>query len=249
MTLRELLSKTSRRKEEKTPSINVLLNRGERIIAKHEQVLHGEILLKILVFESGYVLYQEGSRRTVFHIEKSLKDTFEYRTTCEEKTPVSQRSIPQKVLLDAEWQVCLILEGNRRIMNNRYAFQKKKQLDFQNLIEICPECGFNKSLFDEIEKKEFRERLNQLCEYLQGELTEKQWTVFVRIEREQQTEDEIAKTLNKAQSAVSQNYSGACKKISKRRELLKELYWDLYEDLFRVVYEDFEDFYDEDEDD
>lgn len=228
MTLEELYSKISGTKKDGILGKNQLRERNEKVIANwNEKTLDEADDVQILVFESGYVLYEEGNNTTVFHLDEVVEKQIVYSTVEEDVSNKTTRLIPEDTLLKSEWTVGVLMFGNDRIYENRDKLNSKR-IDFSysamsdeiGILGFTPD--FLESFITEIDK----EKRSQVFEKIRSTLKPNQWQTYVMTIRDGMKQKDIADKLGITQQAVSKSYKKACEKILEYREYLEKIYYD-----------------------
>lgn len=227
MTLRELFELVGeRRYEYRVPGKEQLLSRGEKVIQEYEQTTKDSQPMKITVFESGYVLYYEGKRYSIFHLQELLENDFGYEWDELADTGLIRKNIINELLMDAEWIVGISLYGNSRIFINLINDKKDRNCSIYELSENDPVLGVYASPTAEIEEQIRHEKEERIYEYLRKRMNPTQWKVYVLVEQENLYQKEIGKKLGITQQAVSKDYKKACKRVLEVREIIKKYYYE-----------------------
>ena len=228
MTLKELYSQVRGRKSKEKIDKYKLMARHERQIARYATTMGGgTIKVSIRVFESGYVLYEEDDKATVFHLDDICNSAFEYDTTDWALVPRKQRMIPAEIYMSADWTVRIILEGNDRIMHNREKVENDHQeFSWSGISEDMAQLGFTVDFFKEIEEEINHQKMLEVFKIVQEAVKPVQWDVYVMLKRDGKTQQDIAKELGKTQQAVSRDYIKAKETIEALRESLMALFYD-----------------------
>ena len=226
MTLRELCKLVRGKKSKGGLKRSQLLSRHEGLIARLDMpVKDGAIRVSVKVYESGYVLYEEDDRYTVFHLD-DLKDKHWNFGSVTDKDGCCNM-VRNEVMMSEEWSYGLILEGNDRIMHNR----DKSEADYvefsysgiaEDLAQLRVQYNFTKTMED----KATREQMEGVFDFLRKAMSETQWEAYVLIESLGKKEREVAEMLGMSQQAVSKNYKKACEIVLRFRARLKK---DFYE--------------------
>ena len=227
MNLLELFALTDGKEDERTPGRCQLLERGERILKEYAQIASDSPSIRIRVFESGYVLYEEDCKTTVFHIREALLNPFDN----DERTRMwdlneKEQAITRKLLMENDWKIGLFLYGNSRIMNNRYKFEEKKVSSYHRLAEDITALEYFAPFLKEMEAEIELKKMKTLFELLMKRLKPTQWTVYVSIERDKRLQKDIADELGITQQEVSKEYKKACEQIIELQKFLKKYYYE-----------------------
>lgn len=227
MTLRELCAQVRGKKEKGQIGKNQLLSAKEREIASYATTLgSGTIPVSIRVFESGYVLYEEDEKHTVFHLDDVCGKDMEYDSVDKQGTSRRSRVVPGEVYMSADCTLRLILEGNDRVMHNREKVESDHvEFSYSGIAEDMPQLGYTPDFFRWIEEEIDHLKMLDLLRRLEMEIRPVQWNVYVMIERDGKRQKDIASMLGITQQAVSKDYRMARKAIESLRELLWEEYY------------------------
>ena len=173
MTLRELMNKVDEAAwRQQVPSI-VEIMESESPVAAAEK-MGNEI--EITAFQSGYVVYQNGKRATVFHLFDC----------CNPYLEKDSMGVEHRLLFDAfagqPWQIRAFMEGERRLVHNgnsRREYANEISYDgFQEGGECLSDGGVSDPLRMMIEKETQDEELEKLYDCLEA-LTEKQRFILI----------------------------------------------------------------------
>ena len=228
MTLRELYSQVRGRKSKGQLGKYQLLSRHERQLAKYVTTMGGgSIKVCIRVFESGYVLYEEDEKFTVFHLSEIVNKNMEYDTTDPTLVSRKERNIQSEVLMSSEWYVRIILEGNDRIMHNREKVAADHtEFSYSGISEDMAQLGITEDFLQKIIKEIDHQKMLDVLEVVKNSMKSNKWEVFVKIKGEGKTQAEIAPLFGKTQQAVSRDYVDAKKIIEALRDQLKKMYYE-----------------------
>ena len=228
MTLKELYSQVRGRKSKGQLGKYQLLSRHERQLAKYVTTMGGgSIKVCIRVFESGYVLYEEDEKFTVFHLSESVNKNMEYDTTDSTLVSRKERNIQSEVLMSSEWYVRIILEGNDRIMHNREKVEADHtEFSYSGISEDMAQLGTSDDYLKEIIKELDHQKMLEIFEIVKKSMKPIKWEIFVKIMGDGKTQVEIAPLFGKTQQAVSRHYVDAKKIVEALREQLKEMYYE-----------------------
>lgn len=228
MTLRELYSQVRGRKSKGQLGKYQLLSRHERQLAKYVTTMGGGLIkVCIRVFESGYVLYEEDEKFTVFHLSEIVNKNMEYDTTDPTLVSRKERNIQSEVLMSSEWYVRIILEGNDRIMHNREKVAADHtEFSYSGISEDMAQLGITEDFLQKIIKEIDHQKMLDVLEVVKNSMKSNKWEVFVKIKVEGKTQAEIAPLFGKTQQAVSRDYVDAKKIIEALRDQLKAMYYE-----------------------
>ena len=114
MTLEELYTKVKSAKKNRQLSRRQLLEENDNVIAEKEAKMgDGTISVHLTVFESGYVLYEEDEKYTIFHLDDIRQKPVEYKTVDETFIPRNNRKISAH--FPNIWKLNIILLNNPSI--------------------------------------------------------------------------------------------------------------------------------------
>lgn len=228
MTLKELYSQVRGRKSKGQLGKYQLLSRHERQLAKYVTNMGGgSIKVCIRVFESGYVLYEEDEKFTVFHLSEIVNKNMEYDTTDPTLVSRKERNIQSEVLMSSEWYVRIILEGNDRIMHNREKVEADHtEFSYSGISEDMAQLGTSDDYLKEIIKELDHQKMLEIFEIVKNSMKPIKWEIFVKIMGDGKTQVEIATLFGKTQQAVSRHYVDAKKIVEALREQLKKMYYE-----------------------
>lgn len=228
MTLKELCGLVRGRKTKGKMTRSVLLARHEGIIARHDATLgNGTIKVSVKVYESGYVLYEEDDRHTVFHLDELKNKNWNYEGVSSECTPCCGNVVRNDVIMSEDWSMGLMLEGNDRIMDNRVKAERKhNDFSYSSIAEDLAVLGFEINYTKEMEDEADRKKCEEIFKLLRNEMSSSQWTAYVLINCHGLKQKDVAETLGVSAPAVCLNYKKACEIVGRFREQLKK---DFYE--------------------
>lgn len=226
MTLAELCAKVTGHKEKRQLGRNQILERKEKILASLDTTLGGNsIVIKLRVFESGYVLYEENDNFTVFHIKEIGRENKEYETVDELSTPRCQRIVPNEIYMNADWFVLLTIEGNERVERNREKTRDEHvEFSYSGIAEDLGALRYEPDYLCEINEELNRNHMQEVFDYVKSSMNPEQWKIYVLIERDGKRQREIAADMGITQQAVSKSYRKACKKILELRDCLNIMF-------------------------
>lgn len=228
MTLKELYSKINGTKEEALLGKKSLCERNEKVIARWNENTEDEAnAVQIQVFESGYVLYEEGDNATVFHLDEVLKNQMIYDTVDSEISEKKARLIPEQVFMTSEWTLSLLLFGNDRIYENRDKLNSKRiDFSYSDMSDEIGELGYTPDFLEPFLTEIENEKMGEVFQKVRSSLKPIQWKIYVMAERDGMKQKDISDELGISQQAVSKHYKKACEKILELREYLKKIYYE-----------------------
>ena len=228
MTLKELYSQIRGRKSKGQLGKYQLLARHERQLAKYVTTMgEGTIKVSIRVFESGYVLYEEDEKFTVFHLSEIVGKCTEYDTTDGSLVSRKQRTVPAEAFMSSEWYLKILLDGNDRIMHNREKVAADHtEFSYSGISEDMAQLGITEDFLQKIIKEIDHQKMLDVLEVVKNSMKSNKWEVFVKIKGEGKTQAEIAPLFGKTQQAVSRDYVDAKKIIEALRDELKKMYYE-----------------------
>ncbi|MBR3510361.1 MAG: sigma-70 family RNA polymerase sigma factor [Lachnospiraceae bacterium] len=228
MTLRELCKQVRGKKAAGNLNRSQLLARHEGLVARHDATLgNGAIKVSVKVYESGYVLYEEDDRYTVFHLDDLRNKNWNYEGVSSECEGCCDGLVRNDVIMSEDWSMGLTLEGNDRIMYNRVK-KESDHVEFsysgisEDLASLGIEINFTKNMEDEVD----REKRGKVFEKLSKEMSPAQWTTYCLIHCRGLKHKDAAKILGVSEPAVCKNYKKACEVVVRFRDRLKK---DFYE--------------------
>ena len=212
------------KKAERTPTSRKLREEaGEPIITTDS----------ILVYPSGYAVYENESGRTVMWVPGCTSFTYNFdRLTDAEKIYQDQKdTLPEGMLEELPWEMALTLIGDHRIEMNSLnrAGSRTSRADFQNQddgdkdsdVEDAIEESFRKEFIwrgDHIgENPETIYIRNETREEALADMTDKQREAFLLYYEEGYRQKEIAEMLGVSHQAV-------CKLLNKALQHVKRTY-------------------------
>ena len=226
MTLAELYSKVTGRKVNRQIGRRQLLERKEPVIASMITTLGSDsIIVRLRVFRSGYVLYEEDNLFTVFHLNDVYGRGTEYHSLFDELIPLPESKIPGEVFMDTEWYIRLLIEGSDRIIRNREKIRNDHiQFSYSDIAEAIPPLAYTPDFFADITDEINQRRRQAVFDYISSNMNPTLWRVYVLIESEGKKQKEVAKELGITPQAVSKDYKKARKKIIELRDYLNEAF-------------------------
>ena len=228
MTLKELYDLVLDKRVKGAIGKHQLMARHERLLARMEHYMgQGSVKVSIKVYESGYVLYEEDRRFTVFHLNDVCGEPVEYASVDESVASKAQRTIPRELFLGSEWHVRLMLEGNDRIMHNREKVERDHvQFSHSEYAEDSLPFFMMEDFVCGLQEQVIREKRKEVFEKLKRELRPIQWEVYVLIEKYGKTQQEVADYLGISQQAVSKDYKRAILKVEMLRDGLRNFFYE-----------------------
>ncbi|MCR5625309.1 MAG: hypothetical protein K6G11_08765 [Lachnospiraceae bacterium] len=228
MTLKELYSQVRGKKGKGQVGKYQLLLRHERQLAKYVTTMgEGTIKVMIRVFESGYVLYEEDEKFSVFHLDDICGKDKEYDAVDRIFTSRNERMIPSEVYMSADWTLRIILEGNERIMHNREKVENDHvEFSYSGISEDMFQLGFTPNFFRKIEEEINKQKMIEVFKAVENAMKPVQWNVYIMIERDGKRQKDIADMLGKSQQAVSKDYKIAKETIDSLLDKLKKMFYE-----------------------
>jgi len=228
MTLKELYSQVRGRKGKGQLGKYQLLARHERQLAKYVTTMgEGTIKVSIRVFESGYVLYEEDEKFTVFHLSEIVGKCTEYDTTDGSLVSRKQRTVPAEAFMSSEWYLKILLDGNDRIMHNREKVEADHtEFSYSGISEDMAQLGTTDDYLKEIIKEIDHQKMLEIFEVVKNSMKPIKWEIFVKIMGDGKTQVEIAPLFGMTQQAVSRHYVDAKKIVEALRDELKKMYYE-----------------------
>ena len=185
-----------------TPSAKALKESGAEIVVK--EVLETDA--SIAVYENGYVLYQEGTKTTVFPLHKC--SGYEY-----ENADGTRKRVKREFFDNENWYIRLLMEAEDRmaysqskISTNHGVFSNSDVTDDAEIMR-----GSTKDFVDDVIDREI---LNALIK----ELTERQKTVLNLVYFEEMRQQDVADYLGIKQQSVNDLLNRALKTMKKKAE-------------------------------
>ena len=204
----------------------------------------------IVVYESGYVLYEETEsniwynmnsdgnrkktkpeivkeRRTVFHLDDIREQCVIYDTVNPDDSNRENRCVPYEKYEGENWNLRLQQEGIKRLQQNEEkTYQKYNEFHYSPIAEDIPALGYLPNYLEEQEIMIDKQRSSEIIEIIRDELKPKQWEVFYRIVAEGKRQQTVAEELGISQQVVSLRLKAAMGKIEELRHDLKKYYYD-----------------------
>ena len=156
---------------------------------------------KIMVYKSGYAVYQIGRYATVFSVHAC--GDYLYSLSGE------ILCIREAFFNLQEWYVRLVLEGEDRVFRNREAQEQEKSISYSAVAEDCLfMADWGNPLLEQVIQREIAGEFMRVLSRRERQLI----TLFYFARN---TQKEIAKELGITQSTVSLEISGAIEKMRK----------------------------------
>ena len=185
-----------------TPSAKALKESGAEIVVK--EVLETDA--SIAVYENGYVLYQEGTKTTVFPLHKC--SGYEY-----ENADGTRKRVKREFFDNENWYIRLLMEAEDRmaysqskISTNHGVFSNSDVTDDAEIMR-----GSSKDFVDDVIDREILHALIK-------ELTERQKMVLNLVYFEEMRQQDVADYLGIKQQSVNDLLNRALKTMKKRRK-------------------------------
>lgn len=203
ITLRELKTKIDAVTEKKLPGYQQLM--AQNPVAVAQANVNGATLT---AYQNGYAVYEMDGARSVMAVDRCG----DYRYDFNDGT---YQVVPAEVFEEAEWSLRLIMEGERRMENNR----NKTCHDNEKVSLSCDGTDWcEAAMVDFMEADNAQmladEELRRLYAAM-GRLTERQSEVIQLYFYKGMTQQEIADELGIGQRTVSHTLEGALKKLKK----------------------------------
>ena len=203
ITLRELKEKIESVVEKKLPSFRALMEMNPVAVAK--TTANGATLT---AYENGYAVYEEDGVQTVMAVNRCG----DYRYSFNDGT---YQVVPAEVFGNVEWSVRLVMEGERRLENNRrkmVAINEAASLD-------CDGSDWSDAIMvDFMEEKQIEmladEELRKLYASME-KLTERQKEIVQLYFYKGLNQYEIAEELSIARPVVAKIMAAAIRKLKK----------------------------------
>lgn len=227
MTLRELYGLLDGRKSCGVLRRSQLLSRHEELLARLDTSMgNGTVKVTVKVYESGYVLYEEDGKPTVFHLDDICKRDLRYDGVSGSFSFYGESLVPMEVFMSADWSVRLILEGNERLMHNREKVEQDHvEFSYSGISEAMEHLGVTPDFLMSFEDEFIHGKMMEVFEIVRGALNNAQWTAFILVECQGKKQREAATIMGVSQQAVSKDFKKACEVIGRLRESLKEIFY------------------------
>lgn len=203
ISLRELKNRVNKVLEKKIPGYKQLMAMNPEVAAR--TMVNGATLT---AYTNGYATYEEDDAHTVLVVDRCGDYRYEFNDGTYEV-------VPAEVFEDAEWSVRLVMEGERRLENNR----SKISRDYEEFALSCDGtdwCDAAMVDFMEAENAEMLadEELRKLYAAM-SKLTERQQEILQFYFYKGLNQQEIADELGMRQQSVQGCLKSALKKIKK----------------------------------
>lgn len=203
ITLHELKERVELVLEKKIPGYKQLMAMNPVAVAR--AMVNGAV---VTAYENGYAVYEADGAHTVLDVNRYGDYRYDF-------TDGTYQVVPAEVFEEAEWSVRLVMEGERRLENNR----NKISRDYEEFALACDGSDWtDAAMIDFMEKENAEiladEELRKLYAAM-SKLTERQTEVIQLYFYKGMSQEEIAEELGIGQRAVSYSLTGALKKIRK----------------------------------
>lgn len=203
ISLRELKNRVDKVLEKKIPGYKQLMAMNPEVAAR--TMVNGATLT---AYTNSYATYEEDDAHTVLVVDRCGDYRYEFNDGTYEV-------VPAEVFEDAEWSVRLVMEGERRLENNR----SKICRDYEEFALSCDGtdwCDAAMVDFMEAENAEMLadEELRKLYAAM-SKLTERQQEILQLYFYKGLNQQEIADELGMRQQSVQGCLKSALKKIKK----------------------------------
>ena len=210
MTLNELYAQVKDKKKGTFPKLEDLINSKYRLIAEGK---HNTGIVK--VYDTGYILYFEDDRYTVFHISDVYGRGEQYATEHEYAVPYDSRRIKAEFFNNQDWLLRIVMEGNDRITHNHENNERRYvAFRYSDIGEDIKQMGYIPEYLTDDEEPSAEELIDKVREKVDPDL----WAVYVSIKIYGKKENALAAELKISQQAVSKRYRKACKTIPEVRD-------------------------------
>ena len=201
ISLRELKNRVNKVLEKKIPGDKQLMAMNSEVAAR--TMVNGATLT---AYTNGYATYEEDDAHTVLVVDRCGDYRYEFNDGTYEV-------VPAEVFEDAEWTVRLVMEGERRLENNR----SKISRDYEEFALSCDGtdwCDAAMVDFMEAENAEMLadEELRKLYAAM-SKLTERQQEILQLYFYKGLNQQEIADELGMRQQSVQGSLKSALKMI------------------------------------
>ena len=203
ITLRELKKHVEMVLEKKIPGYKQLMDMNPVAVAR--TIVNGAV---ITAYQNGYAVYEADDAHTVLDVNRCGDYRYDF-------TDGTYQVLPAEVFEEAEWSVRLVMEGERRLENNR----SKISRDYEEFALECDGSDWSAAIMvdflDEENVEMLADKELQKLYAAMSKLTERQMEVVQLHFYKGMTQEEIAEELGIGQRAVSYSLTGALKKIRK----------------------------------
>ena len=203
ITLRELKLCVETVLEKKIPGYKQLMEMNPVAVAR--TMANGAV---ITAYQNGYAVYEADNAHTVLDVNRCGDYRYDF-------TDGTYQVVPAEVFEEAEWSVRLVMEGERRLENNR----SKISRDYEEFALDCDGTDWSAAIMVDFLDEENAElladkELKKLYTAM-SKLTERQMEVVQLYFYKGMSQEEIAEELELNKSTVCRNLSAALKKIKK----------------------------------
>ena len=203
ISLRELKNRVDKVLEKKIPGYKQLMEMNPVVAAR--TTVNGAT---ITAYMNGYAVYEADDAHTVLDVNRCGDYRYDFNDGTYEV-------VPAEVFEDAEWSVRLVMEGERRLENNR----SKISRDYEEFALSCDGSDWAEaSMIDFMEEENAEmladEELRKLYAAM-SKLTERQQEVVQLYFYKGLTQEEIADEFGLNKSTVCRDLAAALKKIKK----------------------------------
>ena len=203
ISLRELKKRVDKVLEQKIPGYKQLMEMNPVVAAR--TVVNDAT---ITAYTNGYAVYEADDAHTVLDVNRCGDYRYDFNDGTYEV-------VPAEVFEDAEWSVRLVMEGERRLENNR----SKISRDYEEFALSCDGSDWAEaSMIDFMEEENAEmladEELRKLYAAM-SKLTERQQDVIQLYFYKGLTQDEIADELGISQAAVHRMMDRGLKMLRK----------------------------------
>lgn len=156
----------------------------------------------LTVYEDGYVLYESGSRSTVFHIGDCMGVVDEYGSVVSEYGTDAAKMT--EVFDNEAWYLKLMLVGDMRLRHNQEVREQKHSVSYSAVAEDWNVMA-DKKRDGELDRLENEETIRAAADAM----TELQWLIFRLFNVDELSQKEIADELGISQQMVSKHLKAA----------------------------------------
>ncbi|MBO5621189.1 MAG: hypothetical protein J5959_06120, partial [Butyrivibrio sp.] len=228
MTLKELCAMVKSEKENRNFGKKHLFERNDKVIAEKKSTMgKGTIKVNLMVFESGYVLYEEDDKSTIFHLDDICGKQVKYDTVESGFLSEAARTIPDEVYISADWSVRLMLEGNDRLMHNRASWESDHiEFSYSGISEAIKEVAYEPNYLEAFEAEIDAFHFEEMVSFLKSKVKPRQWDIFVSNRCDGIRQGDLAKAYGVSQQAISKDCLAVYKKIQKFHDRLEAFFED-----------------------
>lgn len=207
MTLEELYSQVKDTKKTKYPKIDDLISGKYKVIAEGK---HDTGIVK--VYETGYILYIEDNKYTIFHITDVYGVGFSYTTQLYQDASIPYRKFNAEFFNDKDWLFRVVMAGNDRIVhNNNVNYERNIAFRYSGIAEDISELCYIPDYLQD--NDDDADTVSDKIEQVKSMVSPNLWSVFVSIKVDGELERNVAAELHITQQAVSKRYRKACEQI------------------------------------